>query len=169
MRVVGFDPGVATIGFCVVDFSGGTYKLADVGCIKTPAGDELAYRLVSIRNDAEKILSRYKPDLVAIEDLFFVKNVKTGIMVAHARGVLLELTERLKIPNKSFTPLQVKQAVTGYGKATKDQVQKMVQSIFELSQPIRSDDAADAVAVAICGIHTESVQKAPSTALKNKL
>ena len=89
-------------------------------------------------------------------------------MVAHARGVLLELTERLKIPNKSFTPLQVKQAVTGYGKATKDQVQKMVQSIFELSQPIRSDDAADAVAVAICGIHTESVQKAPSTALKNK-
>ena len=154
MRVVGFDPGVATVGFCVLDFSGRDYKLVDVGCIKTPAGDELAYRLVSIRNDAEKILLQYRPDLVAIEDLFFVKNVKTGIMVAHARGVLLELTERLKIPNKSFTPLQVKQAVTGYGKATKNQVQKMVQSILKLPVPIRSDDAADAVAIAISGIHT---------------
>jgi crossover junction endodeoxyribonuclease RuvC len=125
-----------------------------VGCIKTPASDSLANRLCSIRDDAEKILSQYKPDLVGIEDLFFVKNVKTGIMVAHARGVLLELVERLKIPNKSFTPLQVKQAVTGYGKATKDQVQKMVQSILKLSNPIRSDDAADAAAIAICAINT---------------
>ena len=153
MRVVGFDPGVATVGFCVMDFIDGIYKLVDVGCIKTPAGDELAHRLVSIRNDAEKILSEYKPDLVGIEELFFVKNVKTGIMVAHARGVLLELTERLRIPNKSFTPLQVKQAVTGYGRATKRQVQIMVQSILDLPQPIRSDDAADAAAIAICGIH----------------
>lgn len=153
MRVVGFDPGVARVGFGVVEETdAGVVRLLDFGCIKTEANLPLGERLCLIRNDAEQILSQHKPDAVAVEELFFVKNVKTGIMVAHARGVLLELTMRMHFPCQSFTPLQVKQSVTGYGKATKDQVQKMVQSILCLPSGIRSDDAADAVAAAICGL-----------------
>jgi crossover junction endodeoxyribonuclease RuvC len=154
MIAIGFDPGVATVGFCVIDFDNGSYFLKDIGCIRTSAKLGLGKRLTMIRDDAEKLIQHYKPDLIAIEELFFVKNVKTGIMVAHARGVLLELAERSKVIHKSFTPLQVKQSVTGYGQATKTQVQKMVKTILKLNSAIRSDDAADAAAVALCGIHT---------------
>lgn len=156
MRIIGFDPGVATVGFCVLDMVKEEYLLKDVGCIKTSVHQPLPQRLHLIRLDAKKLLSLYSPDMVAIEELFFVKNVKTGIMVAHARGVLVELVESMKTPCMSFTPLQVKQAVTGYGKATKEQVQKMVQSILQLETPIRSDDAADAAAVALCGLHVST-------------
>jgi crossover junction endodeoxyribonuclease RuvC len=153
MRILGFDPGLATVGFGVIDIASDRHSLVDFGVIRTSASDSLATRLRTIRDDAERILHEHKPDFVAIEELFFVKNITTGIKVAHARGVLLELLDRSGIEHISLTPLQIKQGVTGYGQATKQQVQIMVARILHLTSAIRSDDAADALAIAICGSH----------------
>lgn len=150
MRILGIDPGVAIVGFGVVDSEGGTQRMVQYGAINTPANTPLAARLVQIEQDLMELLQRFKPDEVAIEELFFSKNITTGIAVAHARGVILATVEKAGIPLYEYTPMQVKQAVVGYGLAEKNQVMDMTKRLLKLRSVPKPDDAADALAIAIC-------------------
>lgn len=150
MRILGIDPGVATIGFGVIDFSGREYKLVNCGVITTPAHTMLSARLEQIYDDMCQLLELFKPDAVSIEELFFNTNITTGIAVAHGRGVLLLACRKASVAIYEYTPLQVKQAVVGYGRAEKKQVMDMVRRICALPSPPKPDDAADAVALALC-------------------
>lgn len=153
MKILGIDPGTAIIGYGVID-SGRKLELIDYGCIKTSADLSTADRLVVLNKELKKILKKYKPDAVAVEDIFFFKNLKTAIKVSQARGVILLTIAHLKIPIYEFTPLQIKQAVACYGRAEKIQVQKMVKALLNLKEIPKPDDAADALAVAICCGHS---------------
>ena len=150
MRILGIDPGVAIVGFGVVDSEGGTQRMVQYGAINTPANTPLAARLVQIEQDLMELLQHFKPDEVAIEELFFSKNITTGIAVAHARGVILATVEKAGIPLYEYTPMQVKQAVVGYGLAEKNQVMDMTKRLLKLRSVPKPDDAADALAIAIC-------------------
>lgn len=150
MRILGIDPGIATIGFGVLDFEGREYKLQNCGVITTPAHNSLSSRLEQIYDDMLQLLELFKPDAVSIEELFFNTNITTGIAVAHGRGVILLACRKAGARVYEYTPLQVKQAVVGYGRAEKKQVMDMVKRICTLPAPPRPDDAADAVALAIC-------------------
>lgn len=150
MRILGIDPGIATIGFGVIDFSGREYKLVNCGVITTPAHTMLSTRLEQIYDDMCQLLELFKPDAVSIEELFFNTNITTGIAVAHGRGVLLLACRKAGVAIYEYTPLQVKQAVVGYGRAEKKQVMDMVRRICALPSPPKPDDAADAVALALC-------------------
>ena len=150
MRILGIDPGVATIGFGVIDFSGREYKLVNCGVITTPAHTMLSARLEQIYDDMCQLLELFKPDAVSIEELLFNTNITTGIAVAHGRGVLLLACRKAGVAIYEYTPLQVKQAVVGYGRAEKKQVMDMVRRICALPSPPKPDDAADAVALALC-------------------
>ena len=150
MRILGIDPGVAIVGFGVVDSEGGTQRMVQYGAINTPANTPLAARLVQIEQDLMELLNQFKPDEVAIEELFFSKNITTGIAVAHARGVILATVEKAGIPLYEYTPMQVKQAVVGYGLAEKNQVMDMTKRLLKLRSVPKPDDAADALAIAIC-------------------
>lgn len=150
MRILGIDPGVAIVGFGVVDSEGGTQRMVQYGAINTPANTPLATRLVQIEQDLMELLDQFKPDEVAIEELFFSKNITTGIAVAHARGVILATVEKVGIPLYEYTPMQVKQAVVGYGLAEKNQVMDMTKRLLKLRSVPKPDDAADALAIAIC-------------------
>ena len=150
MRILGIDPGVAIVGFGVVDREGGTQCMVQYGAINTPANTPLAARLVQIEQDLMELLNQFKPDEVAIEELFFSKNITTGIAVAHARGVILATVEKAGIPLYEYTPMQVKQAVVGYGLAEKNQVMDMTKRLLKLRSVPKPDDAADALAIAIC-------------------
>ncbi len=150
MRILGIDPGIATIGFGVIDFSGRKYKLVNCGVITTPAHTMLSARLEQIYDDMCQLLELFKPDAVSIEELFFNTNITTGIAVAHGRGVLLLACRKAGVAIYEYTPLQVKQAVVGYGRAEKKQVMDMVRRICALPSPPKPDDAADAVALALC-------------------
>ena len=150
MRILGIDPGVAIVGFGVVDSEGGTQRMVQYGAINTPANTPLAARLVQIEQDLTELLQQFKPDEVAIEELFFSKNITTGIAVAHARGVILATVEKAGIPVYEYTPMQVKQAVVGYGLAEKNQVMDMTKRLLKLRSIPKPDDAADALAIAIC-------------------
>ena len=150
MRILGIDPGVAIVGFGVVDSEGGTQRMVQYGAINTPANTPLAARLVQIEQDLMELLQQFKPDEVAIEELFFSKNITTGIAVAHARGVILATVEKAGIPLYEYTPMQVKQAVVGYGLAEKNQVMDMTKRLLKLRSVPKPDDAADALAIAIC-------------------
>ena len=150
MRILGIDPGVAIVGFGVVDSEGGTQHMVQYGAINTPAHTPLAARLVQIEQDLMELLQQFKPDEVAIEELFFSKNITTGIAVAHARGVILATVEKAGIPLYEYTPMQVKQAVVGYGLAEKNQVMDMTKRLLKLRSIPKPDDAADALAIAIC-------------------
>lgn len=150
MRILGIDPGIATIGFGIVDTDKNKHKLVKCGVISTPAHTSLASRLELIYNDISELLDIFKPDAVSIEELFFNTNITTGISVAHGRGVLLLACQKAGVRIYEYTPLQVKQAVVGYGRAEKHQVMDMVKRICGLSAPLKPDDAADAVALAIC-------------------
>ena len=150
MRILGIDPGIATIGFGVIDFSGREYKLVNCGVITTPAHTMLSSRLEQIYDDMCQLLELFKPDAVSIEELFFNTNITTGIAVAHGRGVLLLACRKAGVSIYEYTPLQVKQAVVGYGRAEKKQVMDMVRRICALPSPPKPDDAADAVALALC-------------------
>ena len=152
MLVLGIDPGTALVGFGLVSKEGGKLTAIEHGVIRTPAGMELALRLVQISDRLKELLERYQPDAVAVEELFFHRNVKTFSSVSQARGALILTIAQCGIRVFEYTPLQVKQAVVGYGKAEKDQVQKMVKSILTLT--VCPDDAADALAIAICHIHS---------------
>jgi crossover junction endodeoxyribonuclease RuvC len=148
--ILGIDPGIATVGFGVIKTERNTHQLLQYGVISTPAGQRLSARLLQIGLDLEQLISLFQPDAIAVEELFFNTNVKTGISVAHGRGVILMTAEKCGIPLYEYTPLQVKQAVVGYGRAEKMQVMKMTQRLLRLEKIPRPDDAADALAVALC-------------------
>ena len=150
MRILGIDPGVATVGFGVIETQGGRQQMIQYGAITTSAGQPLAARLVQIAQDMETLINRFRPDEMSIEELFFSKNITTGIAVAHGRGVILCTAERLGVPIYEYTPMQVKQAVVGYGLADKKQVMDMTKRLLKLKAVPRPDDAADALAIAIC-------------------
>lgn len=150
MRILGIDPGVAIVGFGVLDCAGGTQRMVQYGAINTPAGLPLAARLIQIESDLTALIQQFKPNEMAIEELFFSKNITTGIAVAHARGVILCAAEKQQLPIYEYTPMQVKQAVVGYGLAEKKQVMDMTRRLLKLKAIPRPDDAADALAVAIC-------------------
>lgn len=161
MRILGLDPGIATIGFGVVDSVGGKYSLVKCGVVTTPAHTSLASRLSTIYDDIGSLIEAFRPDAVSVEELFFNTNITTGIAVAHGRGVILLACEKAGVKIFEYTPLQVKQAVVGYGRAEKRQVMEMVKRLLSLPSAPRPDDAADAVALAIC--HARS-----STSLLNR-
>ncbi len=154
MRILGIDPGFAIVGFGVIDYDGNKSKLVQNGVITTPAHKDNPIRLKIIYDETKKIIQQYKPDALAIEELFFNTNVKTAIMVGQARGVLILSAQNHQIPTFEYTPLQVKQAVVGYGRAEKKQVQEMVKLLLNLPCIPKPDDAADALAVAICHAHS---------------
>jgi crossover junction endodeoxyribonuclease RuvC len=151
MRILGIDPGIATVGFGVVDAGrGGALHMVQYGAILTEAGLPLATRLVQIGSDLEELIGVFHPDVMAVEELFFNTNITTGIAVAHGRGVILYTAEKQGVPIFEYTPSQVKQAVVGYGKAEKRQVMDMTRRLLKLDRVPRPDDAADALALAVC-------------------
>ena len=150
MRILGIDPGIATIGFGVIESDRNSLKLVNCGVISTPAHTSLSSRLEQIYDDMGELLALFKPDAVSVEELFFNTNITTGIAVAHGRGVILLACRKAGVEVFEYTPLQVKQAVVGYGRAEKKQVMDMVRRICNLPAPPKPDDAADAVALAIC-------------------
>ena len=150
MRILGLDPGIATIGFGLIESDRSKYSLVRCGVITTPAHTSLASRLEQIYNDLTQLLEAFKPEAVSIEELFFNTNITTGIAVAHGRGVILLACQQAGVKIYEYTPLQVKQAVVGYGRAEKSQVMDMVRHLCNLKAPPKPDDAADAVALALC-------------------
>ena len=150
MRVLGIDPGIATIGFGVLESEKNSHKLIKCGVITTPAHTSLSSRLEQIYDDMLQILELFQPDAVSIEELFFNTNITTGIAVAHGRGVILLACQQAGVQIYEYTPLQVKQAVVGYGRAEKKQVMDMVRRLCRLNAVPRPDDAADAAALALC-------------------
>lgn len=150
MRILGIDPGVATIGFGLIEANRTQNTLLRYGVITTPAGLQLSDRLMQIHRDMSELLETLRPEEVAIEELFFSKNITTGISVAHGRGVILLSVAERNLPIFEYTPMQVKQAVVGYGKADKHQVMLMTQRLLKMDRIPRPDDAADALALAIC-------------------
>lgn len=150
MKILGIDPGIATVGFAVVNSEKNRQSLISCGVITTPAGTSLSSRLDRIFTDMNELISTFSPDAVAVEELFFNTNITTGISVSHGRGVILLSAYRAGLPIYEYTPLQVKQAVVGYGRADKRQVIDMVRRILNMNSPPKPDDAADAVAIALC-------------------
>ena len=150
MRILGIDPGIAIVGFGLIESDRGTMRMLQYGAVTTEAGLPLATRLVQIEDDMRALIQQLQPDEIAIEELFFSKNITTGIAVAHGRGVVLCTAERLGVPIFEYTPMQVKQAVVGYGLAEKKQVMDMTRRLLKLKAIPRPDDAADALAIAIC-------------------
>ena len=154
MIILGIDPGLAIVGWGIIESVRGNVRPIAYGAITTPAHTDIEARLLMIQNDLESIINKYKPEEMAVEELFFNTNITTGIAVAEARGVIICTAHRLGVKISEYTPLQVKQAVVGYGKAEKHQVISMVTSILKLQKPPKPDDTADAVAIAIC--HAQS-------------
>jgi len=153
MIILGIDPGTAATGFGIIK-KNAKLKPVEYGCIKTATSLTTAERLKELHNQLNLLIKKHKPDMVAVEDIFFFKNLKTAVKVSQARGVILLTAAKSKIPIFECTPLQVKQATTSYGRAEKIQVQKMVKTLLNLKEIPKPDDAADALAVAICCAHT---------------
>lgn len=154
MLVLGIDPGTATTGYGLVKDEKGREVLVAYGTIRTPAGMDMSLRLCKINRELNLIIDKFKPDAVGIEELFYQKNSKTVITVAQGRGVAMMTAANAGLPVAEYTPLQVKQAVVGYGNADKRQVQLMVKNILKMDTMPRPDDAADALAIAICHLHS---------------
>ena len=150
MRILGIDPGIATVGFGLIEADRNRIRLIRCGVITTPAHTSLAARLEQLYSDLSELLEAFRPDAVSIEELFFNTNITTGIAVAHGRGVILLACQHAGVDIFEYTPLQVKQAVVGYGRAEKKQVMDMVRRLCALEAAPRPDDAADAVALALC-------------------
>jgi crossover junction endodeoxyribonuclease RuvC len=157
--IFGIDPGIAIVGYGVVDYTGNKFKVIDYGAITTEANESFPNRLKLVYDELSILLEKYKPDAVAIEELFFNKNVKTAIIVGQARGVQLLAAVNKGLELYEYTPLQVKQGVVGYGRAEKKQVQEMVKLILNLKKVPKPDDVADALAVAICHAHSGSFRE----------
>ncbi|MDO5311392.1 MAG: crossover junction endodeoxyribonuclease RuvC [Clostridia bacterium] len=154
MIILGIDPGYAIVGYGVLEFDGNKFKVIEYGAVTTDASMNMFDRLKSIYDDINDIIERTRPDFMAIEELFFNSNQKTAINVAQARGVLLLAAMNHSVEIFEYTPLQVKQAVAGYGRADKNQVQQMVKLLLGLKEVPKPDDTADAVAIAICHGHS---------------
>ncbi len=154
MIILGIDPGFAITGYGVIEQQGSKFKYITHGAITTEAGMEFSKRLEITHKELDAIIKKYKPDLFSIEELFFAKNTKTGINVAQSRGVIILTALQNKLPIYEFTPLQIKQAITGYGRADKNQIQQMVKLLLNLKEIPKPDDAADALAIAITCANT---------------
>jgi len=160
MRVIGIDPGVAITGYGVIEENGSDYLCLNSGCVRTGKDQDPASRLQEIHDFIFELVAGYSPQALAVEKLFFSKNVRTAFQVGEARGVIILAAARCNIDLFEYTPLQVKQAVAGYGKAEKMQVQKMVQMLLKLPRPPGVDDEADAMAVALCHLQNRRFQEA---------
>mgnify|MGYP000586348376 CR=1 FL=1 len=156
MRILGIDPGYAIVGYGFLDYDGYNFRPINFGAITTEAGTDFVTRLKIIHDDMTTIIAAYSPDVISIEKLFFNTNHTTGIDVAQARGVILLAAAQAGIPVHEYTPLQVKQAVVGYGRAEKQQVMEMTRKILGLAKVPRPDDTADALAIAICHGHNRT-------------
>lgn len=152
--VLGVDPGTATTGYGVVRLCAGRLEALDYGVIRTPKSSPLPQRLRDIHDGLTELIRRWRPEAVAVEQVFFNRNVESALAVGHARGVILLAAAEAGVPVSEYTPPQVKDAVTGYGGADKAQIKAMVKNLLALAEPPRPDDAADALAVAICGLHS---------------
>ena len=157
MIILGIDPGYAIVGIGVVEYRGNRFRTLKYGAITTPAGLPTVDRLKKIYDELMLLLDKYKPDAVAVEELFFNSNQKTAINVAQARGVILVAVRNFGVPVYEYTPLQVKQSVTGYGRAEKGQIQQMVKTLLGLNVIPKPDDAADALALTICHAHSSKM------------
>jgi crossover junction endodeoxyribonuclease RuvC len=156
MRILGIDPGTSLIGYGIIDSDGKNWKAVDFGDLKTGVNIKNADRVATVFDFFNKLIKKFQPDKVSIEALFFFKNAKTVIKVSEVRGVLMLAAAKNGVEIAEFTPLQVKQAVSGYGRAEKDQVQRMVKMILGLKTVPKPDDTADALALAICCANTVS-------------
>ena len=153
MRILGIDPGYAIVGYGVVDYNKNKFTPITYGVVTTGAEDLFEERLLQVYDKVIYIIEKTKPDALSIEQLFYTTNQKTVMYVAEARGVILLAAHKMGLPIYQYTPLQVKQAVTGYGKAVKSQVQEMTKTLLKLDSIPKPDDAADALAIAICHAH----------------
>ena len=149
MKILGIDPGMAIVGYSIVDYDGKNIELEHSGSIQTPKGERESARLLEIFNDMTSIVEKYKPDVCAIEKLFFFRNQTTVMPVAHARGVILTVLEKFGIPIYEYTPMEVKQILTGYGRASKKEVEQMVKIAIESEKLPKLDDTVDSIAIAI--------------------
>lgn len=154
MKVLGIDPGLAMVGYGFVEGNQGSYRIIDYGYISTPAGMETPRRLNIIFSNMKVLITRFSPDELAMEKLFFCKNIRTALQVGEARGAIFTAAAQQDVHVLEYTPLQVKQAVAGYGRADKKQVQQMVAHILRLKEIPKPDDAADALAVALCHLQS---------------
>ena len=150
MKILGIDPGMAIVGYSLIEFEGDALTLVTSGSIQTKKGDRESARLLEIFRDMTTIVNTYKPDVCAIEKLFFFRNQTTVMPVAHARGVILTVLEQFKIPIYEYTPMEVKQVLTGYGRADKKEVEQMVKLALEGQNLPKLDDTIDSIAIAIC-------------------
>ncbi len=155
MKILGIDPGLGIVGYSIVDYDGEKPVLLHSGSIQTQKGTRESARLVEIFDDMTTIVEKYKPDCAAIEKLFFFRNRTTVMPVAHARGVILTVLEKHKIPIFEYTPMEVKQVLTGYGRADKKEVEQMVKIALGVENLPKLDDTVDSIAIAIC--HTRSI------------
>lgn len=158
MKILGIDPGIGITGIGVIETIGNRTTMLDCGPITTPPNTPLPQRLVEIYDKLSRIITHYKPDAVAIEELFFNKNVSTALIVGQARGVAVLCAAQAKVPLTSYTPSEIKVAVAGYGKADKYQVGQMVKSLLKLEEVPKPDDVADALAIAICHSHSHRIK-----------
>lgn len=168
-RIIGIDPGYAIVGWGVLDYDGYKFEPVEYGAIFTEAGTPFERRLELIWDGLSQILEKHRPASMAVEQLFFTTNQKTGIDVAQARGVILLCAVKHGLEVAQYTPLQVKQAVVGYGKAEKNQVMQMVKSMLNLKQVPKPDDTADAIAIAICHAHSSGAGRGLDSLIKAKL
>ncbi len=157
MIILGIDPGFAIVGYGIVSYDGNKFKALEYGAITTDSKEDMFLRFKKIHDELSEIIDRTKPDAMAIEELFFNSNQKTAINVAQARGVLLLSALNKDIPIFEYTPLQVKQATVGYGRAEKGQVQQMVKMLLGLEKIPKPDDTADALAIAVCHAHSNKM------------
>ncbi len=167
MIILGIDPGFAIVGFGLISVESRGTKLLQCGVITTPAGTPLPQRLMQISDDLDQIITQFKPAVMAVEELFFTNNITTGIGVAQARGVILLGAQRQGLEVFEYSPSKIKLAVAGYGKAEKKQVMEMTRRMLNLSAPPKPDDAADAVAVALC--HSRSITSRLPSQLSSKV
>jgi crossover junction endodeoxyribonuclease RuvC len=156
MRILGIDPGTGILGFGIIEAHKGKFQLVDGGVIRTPVKEDDAVRLLTIYEELTDIIAQNKPDVMSVEKLFFARNVTTAMTVSQARGVVLLCGKQADMEIYEYTPMQIKQAVTGYGKADKKQMQEMVRVILGLDEIPKPDDAADAIAAALT--HAQSMR-----------
>lgn len=154
MKILGIDPGFAIVGYGIIDHTGNKFKTIEYGAVTTEANEDMFVRFKKIYDGVTEIIERTNPEAMAIEELFFNSNQKTAINVAQARGIILLAAMNKNVPIFEYTPLQVKQAVVGYGRADKTQVQQMVKALLNLEKVPKPDDTADALAIAICHAHS---------------
>jgi crossover junction endodeoxyribonuclease RuvC len=168
MRTIGIDPGTATTGWAILEKKEGDIVPVAYGCISTAKEKSTAERLKEVADDVEKIIKKYKPKEAAVEDIFFFKNLKTAVKVSQSRGAMLLALEKARVKIFEYTPLQVKQALTGYGRAEKKQVQAMVKEFLSLKTTPKPDDVADALAVGICHINSRKINNINKRTEKQK-